>query len=342
VKKIVIAFEDIPHDLDIYDNVIYRLLSEKYEVEVVDTKNVKERDKIQYLFYSAYGSNYLNYSCIRIFITGENLCPDFNICDYAIGFEYMSFEDRYIRYPIYMWDGYQKRYESAKGRLRSMDTADLTKRKFCGMVVSNDLFADPYRIDFFKALSEYKQVDSGGKSHNNIGIPEGVEDKIDFLKDYKFSLAFENSSYSGYTTEKITDSFAARTVPIYWGDPRVKEQFNPNAFIDCTGKTLDEALEIIRRIDENDELYLKMLNEPSRIQSDVVQDAENRLKTFLYNIIDADYEKARRRPLIGKMAVYEEHYRKLVYTEMKIKKHVNLYKIVKFVKGKMGNKYEIG
>jgi alpha(1,3/1,4) fucosyltransferase len=41
----------------------------------------------------------------------------------------------------------------------------------------------------------------------------------------------ENSYFPGYSTEKLTDPFVARSVPIYKGDPRVAEWFNPKAFI---------------------------------------------------------------------------------------------------------------
>lgn len=40
---------------------------------------------------------------IRIFYPPpENLVPDFNICDYAIGFHYLDFEDHYFRFPLYL------------------------------------------------------------------------------------------------------------------------------------------------------------------------------------------------------------------------------------------------
>ncbi len=61
------------------------------------------------------------------------------------------------------------------------------------------------RNNFFLKISKYKKVDSGGLALNNIGYI--VKNKLEFIKDYKFTIAFENSSYSGYTTEKITDAF---------------------------------------------------------------------------------------------------------------------------------------
>lgn len=71
----------------------------------------------------------------------------------------------------------------------------------------------------FEALKKYKKVNSGGRYLNNIG--RAVVDKIQFESRHKFSICFENSSYPGYTTEKIIEAFAAKTIPIYWGNPCV-------------------------------------------------------------------------------------------------------------------------
>ena len=91
--------------------------------------------------------------------------------------------------------------------------------------------SNPYsqkRIGFFKELSKYKKVDSGGKVLNNVG--GCVEDKLEFIKDYKFVISFENSAHPGYTTEKIVDPLAMNCIPIYWGNPYVARDFNNKRF----------------------------------------------------------------------------------------------------------------
>lgn len=331
VKKIIIGFEDFAADFDPCNNVIFRLLNEKYDVEVVDVKNVENRNRIQYLFFSAFGNNYLEYKCIRIFVTGENLCPNFNLCDYAIGFEYMELEDRYIRFPIYLWDQYSKDYDLILKDRKELYGNVPEKREFCGMVVSNNLFADPMRENLFKAICEYKKVDSGGSAFNNIGQPNGVKDKNEFLSHYKFSIASENSSYSGYCTEKLMQAFAAGNVPIYWGDRRASEVFNKDAFIDCTGLTVEQAVEKVKAVDGDDEIYLNMLNSNILVNSKHKEDYENKLRLWLNNIIEQDYEKAKRVPPYGKMAVYEQNYRKKAKMEKMIKSHKKVYGFLKKV-----------
>jgi hypothetical protein len=46
-----------------------------------------------------------------------------------------------------------------------------------------------------------------------------------------FHMAFENTVMEGYVTEKIADALAAGTVPVYWGDPRVTEDFGRDSMI---------------------------------------------------------------------------------------------------------------
>jgi len=58
-----------------------------------------------------------------------------------------------------------------------------------------------------------------------------IENKIEGLRDYMFSIVIENSKVDHYFTEKIIDSFAAATIPIYWGTKSVNKIFDSNGII---------------------------------------------------------------------------------------------------------------
>ncbi|MCO5287774.1 MAG: glycosyltransferase family 10 [Chitinophagaceae bacterium] len=133
------------------------------------------------------------------------------------------------------------------------------KTKFACMVVSNGACKE--RNQFFEMLNRYKKVDSGGKYLNNVGGP--VKDKVEFIKEYKFVLAFENSSYPGYTTEKIVEPMLVNSLPIYWGNPVINRDFNPKSFVNIHDyNSFDDAIETIIQIDKDEELYRKYLSEP--------------------------------------------------------------------------------
>jgi len=58
-----------------------------------------------------------------------------------------------------------------------------------------------------------------------------IENKIEALKDYMFSVVIENSREDLYFTEKIIDCFATGTIPIYWGAKDIGKFFNPEGII---------------------------------------------------------------------------------------------------------------
>lgn len=290
IKKI--KFVDFWKNFDSKDNFLQETINDiGYEIELSEEPD--------YLIYSVFGREFLDEkydNCVKIFFTGENLCPDFNLCDYAIGFEYLNFGDRYLRYPLYyaynqeLWNAFMSKHCNLAEKLAR-------KSDFCSFVYSNGN-ADPAREQFFKKLSEYKKVDSGGRYLNNIGKPNGVENKIEFESRHKFSIAFESSSHPGYTTEKLIQSFAANTVPIYWGDPTVKDVFNTDSFV-CVNdfESLDAVVDKVKEIDQNDELYLKYLGTPALLEREKLSRERQveQLGNFLRNIFDQKKEKAFRR-----------------------------------------------
>eukprot|EP00262_Sarcandra_glabra_P012064 TRINITY_DN3022_c0_g1_i1.p1 TRINITY_DN3022_c0_g1~~TRINITY_DN3022_c0_g1_i1.p1 ORF type:complete len:524 (-),score=91.99 TRINITY_DN3022_c0_g1_i1:418-1989(-) len=64
------------------------------------------------------------------------------------------------------------------------------------------------------------KIDSYGGCHRNR---DGRVEKVETLKRYKFSLAFENSNEEDYVTEKFFQSLVAGTVPVVVGAPNIQE-----------------------------------------------------------------------------------------------------------------------
>ena len=300
-KHIKINFVDFWETFNHQDNFILTVLRKHYEVELCDTPD--------YLFYSVFGYEHLNFQGVRIFYSGENLLPDFNLCDYGIGFGHLTFEDRYVRYPLYLNYTTDLTYAKMKHQLTQDDLA--RKRKFCNFVYSNK-DAAPIRKEIKDVLNTYKTVDSGGRYDNNIGGP--VLDKRAFQEDYMFSVAFENDSTSGYTTEKLLQAFAAKTIPIYWGDPGVKDYFNEDAFIYVSSRDeLMDVLETVKALEQDEKRRLQMLEAPmwTEEQAKKHEDILTELERFLLNIFDQPYEDAFRRSREFKGRQYQEERQEL-------------------------------
>ena len=280
MKTIKVKFVDFWDNFNYENFYIYKILKKNYNVVVCD--------KPDYIIFSDHGYNHLKYDCIRVYCTIENKVPNFNHCDYAIGFHYLTFEDRYLRCPIYLlFDQYRNILELALNKHKDKSNYKIRK-KFCNMVVSNGLTSE--RNEFFHKLSKYKLVDSGGRILNNIGGP--VESKLEFQKQYKFSLAFENSSSNGYTTEKIVDAFAAGGIPIYWGDPRIEEVFNAKSFINANRfSSYEKLIEYIKIIDEDDKTYLEMIKEPAFKDNNYLREETKKLEKFILYIFSSNVKK---------------------------------------------------
>jgi len=283
MKTLKLGFADFYRDFLPENFYICKLLSQHYSIEVDNTNP-------DYLFFSVFGNKHLTYTnCIKIFWTGENQTPDFNFCDYAIGFDYLQFGDRYFRFPLYFC------YKDYKLMLHKhhFTKEDLAQKQgFCSFVYSNNN-ASAKRKQIYDALNQYKPIASGGRFMNNVG--GAVADKIDFQRKYKFCIACENASNPGYSTEKLIHAFASQALPIYWGDPKIKQQFNPKSFI-CVSDfaNLDELVDYIRKVDNDDNLYLSYLQTSALNDAELKIKAEKDLLDFLSHIFSQDLQSAQR------------------------------------------------
>lgn len=290
MKKIKIDFVDFWSDLIKTDNYFYNILKKYYDVEISEEPD--------YVFCSCFGNRHFKYrDCVKIFYVGENIIPDFNLYDYAMGFHYIDFEDRYLRLPLYLL--YDKAIAEAAQRKHTYpEEYYLQKQGFCNCVISNP-YAAQEREQIIEELGRYRTVDCGGRYRNNVGGP--VKDKMEFAKKYRFTIAFENSTMSGYTTEKIFEAFAADTIPIYWGSPRIAEEFNPDAFINCHDfPDLKSVAAHVKEINEDQELYLKIITSPMvREDSQAAKYLnEEYADDFLRAIFEQEKEKAIRRNMV--------------------------------------------
>jgi len=242
-----------------------------------------------YILHSCHGYDVLQHPGVRIFVPGENVLTDFNLSDYALGFERLSFGDRYRRLPLYRL--YKPAYERL---LRAPPPVVRAKTGFCAFVASSSA-GDIARERIVALLDTHKRVAMGGGWLNNVGGP--VSNKYAFQSRYKFAIAFENASTPGYTTEKITDAFASGAVPIYWGDPKVAQDFNPEAFVNCHDfPSLEAAAACVREIDHDDNRYRRMLAAPCfRHGREPEELREETFRAFLANIFDPPQAQAFRR-----------------------------------------------
>ena len=77
------------------------------------------------------------------------------------------------------------------------------------------------------------------------------------LTDYRYSIAIENIISPLFFTEKITNCFAAMTVPIYIGATDINNFFNPDGIIKINPDDIDNLENVLKQCSEKD--YLERL-----------------------------------------------------------------------------------
>jgi hypothetical protein len=115
------------------------------------------------------------------------------------------------------------------------------------------------RHQYVRTLMKHMPVHSFGKCLNNRTLARdlGAQTKIETIRSYKFTLAFENAITPDYVTEKFFDALIAGSVPVYRGAPNV-EEFAPgdHCFIDASqfSKPVDLA-EYLLYLSDNERDY---------------------------------------------------------------------------------------
>ena len=213
----------------------------------------------------------------KIHFTGENT-PPVPEAQLNLGFEhrYMVGEN-YLRFPLWLleidWFG------ADAARIQNPIPIPLElctnppgglRDRFCAFVVSNP--SNPVRNAAFQSLNAWKPVDSAGAVFNTMGPGlfagagggGGEARKVEFLRNYRFCITYENASAPGYCTEKLLHAKAAGCVPIYWGDPHVERDFDPAGFLDARAfRTPEELVAAVRRLEEDPVRWRQMAAVPA-------------------------------------------------------------------------------
>jgi len=128
--------------------------------------------------------------------------------------------------------------------LLRMSPSDKDDGKLVNAFVSSHLNKSR-RIEYILQLMMHIDVHSYGKLFRNRSLDgdNGRWSRLETMKRYKFTLAFENAIAMDYVTEKFYDPLIAGSVPIYLGAPNI-DNFAPgdHCFINAADWKSPEAL----------------------------------------------------------------------------------------------------
>ena len=217
----------------------------------------------------------------KLFFTGENTpVPNDPDIVLSLGFEYTT-NSSYIRLPLWIlelnWfnanpDKIVNPRPFPLSLATQVDPALLDKKsKFCAFVATNP--NNQNRNAAFQILNGWRNVDSAGRLFCNrpegplpagLGGGGGELLKLDYYKDYKFVITYENSAGHGYTTEKILHAKAAGAVPIYWGDPFVDRDFASGGFINANQiMKAEDLIAVVQKVADDPVLWRSMASVPA-------------------------------------------------------------------------------
>jgi hypothetical protein len=246
-----IAFSDWAGGIPPAAERLLRLAGERREIVRADFADA------DVLIYSDFGERHWEFRGLKVYLTGENMLPDFNQCDLAYSPVAIPGNPRAVRFPY---------YAQVLPELGSLirpagydGSAFLDRAGFACFVASNP--RGPERNRFFRALHRRKAVVSAGRHFNTTGKP--LIDKLSFLREFRFNLAFENTCSCGYVTEKLVEPLLTGSIPIYWGAPDVGSEFNPDCMINVAEFPSDKAaIDHILAVDADPKARLALLSAP--------------------------------------------------------------------------------
>ena len=268
-----INFTDCPIHLE---HFFVRVLSRRYRLN--------REDRPDFLVYALTGQRHRLYNCVKIYTHHEVYRPNWKECDYAV-LPFLGDDPRHYYLPIF---AYNRSPEPLLRQNPDYDRILAEKTRFCALLSAYVDSSVRRRMGLFYELNRRKKVDSIGRAANNTGwkVPGGHHPKLEALRSYKFTIAFENKELAGWTTEKMYDPLAVHTVPIFWGDPRATEFFNPEAFINAYDfRGLSDLADYVCAVDADEKLYRKYLEAPpfrNNTPPDVF--SEDRLLDFMDRI----------------------------------------------------------
>ena len=251
-----VVFTDFWTNFRVHEFWLYRLLASEFDL-VWDEVNP------ELLFFCTYGIDHLKYRCHKVYYSHENSAANPGTSDYSFCLQGRGKNHQYFSNFIeeeFFQQVRSNHFSAALSRIR-----ETPKTKFCNFIYSNSKPRE--RIAFCRRLMEYKAVDCPGAVLNNHP-PFDTHDyrwgkKLDFLKPYKFTIAFENESVVNYTTEKLIHPLIVGSIPIYWGNPQVADLFNPRSFVNCHDYgSFDEVIDRVKEIDRDDNVRMGFLSAP--------------------------------------------------------------------------------
>ena len=261
------------------EKVWFTYFLEYYKLTKKDIHFCSVYDKRQYLN---------NVPHPRIYFSGENvhshpLMPQLaieyknhciDVMDLSMGYDELE-ADNYFRFPLWIlyFTAVKERFlpfskfnyiKQAVDFQNNINNRVNIRKKFAAQISRHD--ANGIRAYLVNALNQLETVECAGRCLNNTDELQTKyqDDKIEYLRQFRFNICPENASEIGYVTEKPFEAIQAGCIPIYWGNrdlPPEPEVLNLNALIQLKLDNPQPAFELISELYNSPAAYHEFIEQ---------------------------------------------------------------------------------
>lgn len=260
---------------------------------------------------------------IKLFFSGENVnAGGFdNYVQYAdycldhmqlsIGFDAID-HPRYYRFPLwirYCFDPADT-YSDVKSFVQDINNIhhrliynesaqkfeykNAENSKFAALIARHDNLGN-IRAPITHLLNAISPVSCAGAYLNNTDAlkTQFNDNKLLYLKQFRYNICPENSNHRYYTTEKIFESIRAGCIPIYWGSEGCPEPeiLNQDAILFYDPNNPNALLEQVRRLETDEEYYMEFVSRPpfKEDAAEKIWQMIDNLRDKLNQVINSEY-----------------------------------------------------
>lgn len=262
-------------------------LTSRFPIKVIPKERAEDAD---YYIADTDDISLEYFNGVRILYTGENHAIDLNRYDYCLTHEYEE-NDRCMRFPYWvrsiMFNPEAQAY--LRGERPKVTPEELLEKQteFCSFVCRNAKGRE--RNALVRKLNKVRKVNCAGPFMNNVGylLPRDPAVKHEYQRKHCFSMAYENEAAPGYQTEKIIDAFISGSIPIYWGNPQVADEFVPASFVHARDfSSHDELIKYLLELADDPKRRAAMINSPILQDPGVIDKTLVALEAFFAKIFE--------------------------------------------------------
>ena len=183
------------------------------------------------------------------------------------GFDYAE-HPKYLRFPYWLEHMFApdvtKEYIEQFVDKYNISKDNAARVKDCAFVCKKDYFGD--RAQIADLVAQIMPMSYPSDFRHNDDDMRGIfgDDKIAYLRQFRFNLCPENTNNWGYVTEKIFEAIKAGCVPIYWGNEGFPEPdiLNPKAIVYLDKDNPEEGLALLRKLYEDSKAFAEFASQP--------------------------------------------------------------------------------